>query len=171
VAFTETTENAFRIPFDEADPINTPSGLIINAGTRQALGEAIKLFQDRGVALDATLGELQYVVDAGANDERIPMHGGLGREGIFNVAQGPGPDSNGAYTPISTGPTYMQSVTFDEQGPVVEALLALSQAADITRPFHRDQTRRYSAKDWIRLPFSPAEIAAQAISEKRVLRE
>jgi acyl-homoserine lactone acylase PvdQ len=80
VAFTETTENAFRIPFDEADPINTPSGLIINAGTRQALGEAIKLFQDRGVALDATLGELQYVVDAGANDERIPMHGGLGRD-------------------------------------------------------------------------------------------
>lgn len=171
VAFTETTENAFRIPFDEADPINTPRGLIINAGTRQALGEAIKLFQDRGVALDATLGELQYVVDAGANDERIPMHGGLGREGVFNVAQGPGPDSNGAYTPISTGPTYMQSVTFDEQGPVVEALLAYSQAADATRPFHRDQTRRYSAKDWVRLPFTPAEIADQAISEKRVLRE
>jgi acyl-homoserine-lactone acylase len=82
------------------------------------------------------------------------MHGGRGSEGVFNVARGPGPNSNGEYTPINTGPTYMQSVTFDDNGPVVEALLAFSQSADITRPYHRDQTRRYSDKEWIPLPFS-----------------
>jgi acyl-homoserine-lactone acylase len=65
----------------------------------------------------------------------------------------------------------MQSVTFDEDGPVVEALLAYSQAADITRPNHRDQTRRYSDKAWIRLPFSPAEIAEQAVGDLVELRE
>lgn len=171
VSFTETTETAFNTPFDEADPINTPRDLIINAGTRQALGNSIKLFQDRGVAMDATLGELQYVIDAGNNGERIPMHGGQGREGVFNVAQGPQPNANGEYTPINTGPTYMQSVTFDDEGPVVEALLAFSQAADITRPYHRDQTRRYSDKAWIRLPFSPAEIAEQAVGDLVELRE
>jgi len=32
--------------------------------------------------MDATLGELQYVIDAGNNGERIPMHGAQGREGV-----------------------------------------------------------------------------------------
>lgn len=171
VTFTETTETAFNVPFDESDPINTPRDLIINDATREALGNSIKLFQDRGVAMDATLGELQYVIDAGNNGQRIPMHGGQGREGVFNVAQGPQPNASGEYTPINTGPTYMQSVTFDDDGPVVEALLAYSQAADITRPYHRDQTRRYSDKAWIRLPFSPAEIAEQAVGDLVELRE
>ncbi|HDZ57724.1 MAG TPA: peptidase S45 [Pseudomonas xinjiangensis] len=171
VAFNETSDAGFDVPFDQSNPITTPRELTIDADTRQALGDAIKLFQDRNVALDATLGELQYVVDAGANGERIPLHGGFGREGVFNVAEGPGPDENGEYTPINKGPTYMQTVTFDENGPVVEALLAYSQSPDPSRPFHRDQTRRYSAEDWIPLPFSPQEIAEQAIGEKIQLSE
>lgn len=171
VNFTETMADAFSVPFDEADPINTPRGLIINTNTRKALGDSIKFFQDKGVALDAQLGELQYVLDPGMNDARIPMHGGLGREGIFNVAQGPGPNAMGEYTPINNGPTYMQTVTFDNNGPVVEALLAYSQSADKTRSYHRDQTRRYSAKEWIRLPFSKAEIANKAVGDVVQLRE
>lgn len=99
------------------------------------------------------------------------MHGGLGREGVFNVAQGPGLNDDGTYKPINTGPTYMQTVTFDSQGPVVEALLAYSQSADSTRPYHRDQTKRYSAKDWIRLPFSKAEINNKAVGNPIQLRE
>lgn len=73
--------------------------------------------------------------------------------------------------PITNGPTYMQSVTFDSKGPVVEALLAFSQAGDTTRPFHRDQTRRYADKDWIRLPFSAGEVSKQAVGAKVELRE
>ena len=56
-------------------------------------------------------------------------------------------------------------------GPIVEALLAYSQASDSTRPYHRDQTRRYSAKEWIRLPFSKTEISAQAVGNTLQLRE
>jgi acyl-homoserine-lactone acylase len=135
------------------------------------LGNSIKLFGDRGVALDATLGELQYITDPGANGEAIPLHGGRGSEGVFNVAEGPGPNADGEYTPITNGPTYMQSVTFDADGPVVEALLAFSQSGDNTSPFHRDQTRRYSDKDWISLPFSADEIADQAIGDLVQIRE
>ena len=171
VPFQETTATVFNVPFDESDPINTPRELIINAATRTALGDAIAFFQSKNVPLDAALGEVQFVVDPGSNGERIPMHGGIGREGVFNVAEGPGPDENGNYTPINKGPTYMQTVTFDENGPVVEALLAYSQSADETSPNHRDQTRRYSAKDWIALPFSAAEIAEQAVGPKLELRE
>lgn len=171
VPFRENVDSIFNVGFDENDAVNTPRGLVINDTTRQALGDAIKLFADRGVAFDETLGELQYVVDEAKGDARIPMHGGLGREGVFNVAQGPGPDANGEYTPITVGPTYMQTVTFDDDGPVAEALLAYSQSPDPERPFHRDQTRRYSAKQWIALPFSADEIADQAIGEVLELSE
>ncbi|MGP5554584.1 hypothetical protein [Psychrobacter celer] len=36
VDFTETTDDAFDMPFDESDPINTPRDLKITAGTRAA---------------------------------------------------------------------------------------------------------------------------------------
>ncbi len=171
VAFDDFTTTAFNVPFNEADPINTPRDLKITAQTRQALGDAIHYFTGKNIALDATLGSVQYVLDARSNDEKIPMHGGLGREGIFNVAQGSGLNEDGTYRPINGGPTYMQTVTFDDKGPVVEALLAYSQSADSTRPYHRDQTRRYSAKDWIRLPFSSAEVTNQAVGNVIQLRE
>jgi len=171
VDFTETTDDAFNVKFDINDPVNTPRDLIINDNTRQALGDAISYFNDKNIALDASLADLQYVIDAGSNNEKISMHGGLGREGIFNVAQGPGLNEDGTYKPITAGPTYMQTVTFDSNGPVVEALLAYSQASDTTRPYHRDQTRRYSAKDWIRLPFSKTEVNDQAVGGTIQLRE
>ncbi|WP_367109164.1 penicillin acylase family protein [uncultured Psychrobacter sp.] len=170
VPFDDATMTVFNVPFDEADPINTPRDLIINATTRTALGDAITYFQDKNIALDAPLGSVQYVLDAGNNNERIAMHGGLGREGIFNVARGPGPNDDGEYI-INNGPTYMQTVTFDNNGPIAEALLAYSQSADSTRPYHRDQTRRYSDKNWIRLPFSANEISEQAVGEVIELRE
>ena len=160
----------FGVPFNKADPINTPRDLIINDKTRTALGDSIQYFNDKKIALDAPLGSLQFVFDAGKSNEKIPMHGGFGSEGIFNVASS-SQNSDGTYGPVTNGPTYMQSVTFDNKGPVVEALLAYSQASDTTRPYHRDQTRKYSAKEWIRLPFSKSEISKQAVSDVIKLRE
>ena len=160
----------FSVPFDKADPVNTPRDLIINDKTRKALGDSISYYNSKNIALDAPLGSLQFVIDADKNGEKIPMHGGFGSEGIFNVASS-SQNSDGTYGPITNGPTYMQSVTFDSKGPVVEALLAFSQAGDTTRPFHRDQTRRYADKDWIRLPFSAGEVSKQAVGAKVELRE
>ena len=172
VSFAETTDTIFSVKFDINDPVNTPRDLIINANTRTALGDAIKFFQDKNIALDASLADLQYIFDAGNNNERIPMHGGFGREGVFNVAEPRGTRANdGANYVINFGPTYMQTVTFDNNGPIAEALLGYSQASDTSRPFHRDQSRRYSDKNWIRLPFSTNEVADKAIGNKIQLRE
>ena len=172
VSFAETTDTIFSVKFDVNDPVNTPRDLIINANTRTALGDAIKFFQDKNIALDASLADLQYIFDAGNNNERIPMHGGFGREGVFNVAEPRGTRANdGANYVINFGPTYMQTVTFDNNGPIAEALLGYSQASDTSRPFHRDQSRRYSDKNWIRLPFSTNEVADKAIGNKIQLRE
>ena len=172
VDFNETTDTIFSVKFDAKDPVNTPRGLIISADTRTALGDSIKFFQDKNIALDASLSDLQYIVDASKNDERIAMHGGFGREGVFNVAETRGTSANdGANYLINFGPTYMQSVTFDNGGPVAEALLGYSQASDTTRPFHRDQSRRYSAKEWIRLPFNASDVNKQAVGNKIQLKE
>ena len=172
VDFNETTDTIFSVKFDAKDPVNTPRGLIISADTRTALGDSIKFFQDKNIALDASLSDLQYIVDASKNDERIAMHGGFGREGVFNVAETRGTSANdGANYLINFGPTYMQSVTFDSGGPVAEALLGYSQASDTTRPFHRDQSRRYSAKEWIRLPFNASDVSKQAVGNKIQLKE
>jgi acyl-homoserine-lactone acylase len=171
VNYEGNINTAFSVPFDEADPVNTPRDLIINATTRQALGDAIQFFVDRNVALDEQLGNLQFDTDAGNNNERIPMHGGRGQEGVFNVIFIPNPDAQGEYSPITGGPTYMQTVTWDANGPIAEALLGQSQSADTTSPYHKDQTRRYSEKNWIPLPFSSAEIAAQAVGESIQLIE
>ena len=170
IGFTETTDTLFSTKFDVNDPVNTPRDLIINNNSRRALGDSINYYKGKNIAPDATLGSLQFVIDAGKNGEKIPMHGGFGSEGVFNVASS-SQNADGTYGPVTNGPTYMQAVTFDSKGPVVEALLAFSQAGDTTRPFHRDQTRRYSAKDWIRLPFSTNEVASQAIGNKLELRE
>ncbi|WP_299083955.1 penicillin acylase family protein [uncultured Paraglaciecola sp.] len=165
VNYEGNIDTAFSVPFDEADPVNTPRDLIINQTTRQALGDAIQFFVDRNVALDEQWGNLQFETDAGNDGEHIPMHGGRGQEGVFNVVSTPGANENGVYSPVTHGPTYMQTVTWDANGPIAEALLGFSQSADKTSPHHRDQTRRYSEKNWIPMAFSPEEIAAQAIGE------
>lgn len=164
------TNVGFSTPFNEADPVNTPRDLIINENTRRALGDSIAYYNSKNIALNAPLSSLQFVIDAGKNGEKIPMHGGFGGEGVFNVASS-GQNDDGTYGPVTNGPTYMQAVTFDNKGPVVEALLAFSQAGDTTRPYHRDQTYRYAKKEWIRLPFSAGEVSAQAIGGKIELRE
>ncbi|MCW8193685.1 peptidase S45 [Proteobacteria bacterium 005FR1] len=172
VPFRQQLATIYQVPFDQKDPVFTPRGIIIDDSIRQALGDAIKLFQDAGVPLDAELGQVQYVFDRSAEPPaRIPMHGGLGREGVFNVAETIGTNGDGHYAPITKGPTYMQVVSFDERGPIADALLGYSNSGDPTRPFNRDQTRRYSAKEWIRLPFHADQIREQAIGKKVRINE
>ena len=163
----------FSVPFDVNDPINTPRTLAINATIREALGDAVEQLNNLGIPLDAPLGEVQFVTSDGQplaadGSNRIPMHGGRGQNGVFNVAQGPlGPQG---WTPITSGPTYMQTVTWDDKGDVVaEALLGFSLSDDPENPHYSDQTRRYSEKDFIRLPFTNAEIQADLKSSVRLI--
>jgi acyl-homoserine-lactone acylase len=163
-----TASTLWSVPFDPADPINTPRGLVVGDTAKEELGDAVRLWQQLGVAMDEQLGTLQYVTaDGTAAGERIPMHGGRGEEGVFNVVvtgadRPPGLAAGGlqAYTPILGGPTYMQTVTFDAAGPVAFALLGFGQSADPADPNFQDQKRRYSQKQWIALPFSEAAITA-----------
>ncbi|MBD3649574.1 MAG: penicillin acylase family protein, partial [Pseudomonadales bacterium] len=67
VPFRRQLETIYRVPFDQDDPLYTPGELIIDDSIRQALGDAIMLFREADVAMDAPLGDLQFVFDRSIN--------------------------------------------------------------------------------------------------------
>ena len=156
----EKLKDIYVTPFNAADPVHTPAGLIRDGApaqlVRTALAQAVQLLTKRGVPLDARWGDVQFAV---RGDERIPIHGGEGTSGVLNAQQSRWVDALGGYVPFH-GSSYVQVVTFDDQGPVVDAILSYSQSTDPASPHYADQTRLYSAKRWIRLPFHAADINA-----------
>ena len=148
----------WAVKFDPADPVNTPRDLVTEGETGDKLIAALKAAADRlakeNIPLDARWGDVQF---AQRGNQRIAIHGGDGQLGVLNVQ---------IATPVPTGVTpthgssYVQVVTFGDTGPEAEAVLSYSQSTNPASPHFGDQTLLYSAKRWHRLPFTPAEIAA-----------
>ena len=58
-------------------------------------------------------------------------------------------------------PASMQVVTWNDQGAVdARGILAYSQSEEADSPYVVDQTQLYSQKQWLKLPFTEQEIAA-----------
>ena len=72
---------------------------------------------------------------------------------------------------VNFGSSYIQTVTFDERGPVAEAILTYGQAPHPDSPFAFDQLPLYSEKTWLRLPFHPPEIERDRIGQILRLRK
>jgi acyl-homoserine-lactone acylase len=157
----------WRVPFDAADPVNTPRDLKPEAADaiKRALAAAAKELGAAGVPLDAPLGAVQATPRTGGS---IPIHGGPQVAGILNMMQS-------RVTPAGLQPvhgtSYIQVVSFDPRGPVADALLSYSQSTDPASPHSQDQTRAFSEKRWHRLPFTPAEIRRTALGPARRLTE
>ena len=60
------------------------------------------------------------------------------------------------------------TVEFTADGPKSQGILTYSQSADPTSPFHSDETRAYSAKQWDDLLFSEEAVEAAVVSRKTV---
>lgn len=161
--------NLWATPFSLSDPVRTPHTLIttgeqatkLKAIITTAMADAAKA----SIPLDARWGD---VLKAPRGADLIPIHGGDGQLGILNV-QISEPTPFGL-TPVH-GTSYIQVVTFDDAGPVADAVLSYSQSTNPASPWYGDQTRQYSAKAWNRLPFTKAEIAAAKVGETLTLRE
>lgn len=156
-----TRPGLWSVPFDAADPLNTPRDFMTSgdAGPAllKALADAAADLEKMGFAPDARWGDV-HAAPRGA--ERIPIHGGPQSVGILNM-QDPMPAPVGLQP--RHGSSYIQVVGFDDAGPVADAILSYSQSTDPASPHFADQTREYAAKRWHRLPFTPAQIAAEAI--------
>ena len=169
--FAETNQLSahYAVPFDNADPVHTPRGLKVSeTATREAIVTALHVAVDRitdaGIALDARWGDVQFEI---RNGEKIGIPGGDGRAGMFSVISARFDGDNGGYTPIVTGNSYIQSVTWNEDGsPSARAILTYSQSPEPDSPFSADQTKIYSQSQWIEMPFTDEQIATKMVREE-----
>lgn len=77
------------------------------------------------------------------------------------------PSTNlGAY-----GNSYIQFVTWDNAGPIAEGLLTYGQSAHPSSPHFSDQTKRYATGEWVKLPYTEAQISAELTGGPIVLSE
>lgn len=158
----------WTVPFDPADPVNTPRTLAVDGKAGAALltdlaaaGEALNKL---GIALDAPLRQIQF---AERGDERISISGGPNGGVLNNMSARPVP---GGFA-VFHGSSYIQVVSFDAKGPVAKAVLTYSQSTDPASAHYADQTRAFSNRELRRYPFTAAEIAADAIGTPLTVRE
>ncbi|NBQ73274.1 MAG: hypothetical protein EBU11_10210 [Gammaproteobacteria bacterium] len=129
-----------------------------------ALEAGVASLQEAGIPLDAPWGEVQYAM---RNGEKIGIPGGAGGQGLFSVITARFNPENGGYTPITHGNSYIQTVTWDENGvPDADAILTYSQSPEPDSPYYSDLTKVYSQSGWINLPFTDEQIQAQLVKEE-----
>ena len=152
--------NRWTVPLNPADPVNTPSGVApaaMPAMLAALKGAAVKL-QGLGIPLDGRLGDYQAET---RNGVRIPLHGAVGNiDGSYNsLTMRSGLTATG-YNDVHWGTSYVQTVTFDSNGPVAQAMLVYGQSVDPKSPYYADQVSVFSRKEWPVLPFSADQIKA-----------
>lgn len=190
----------FSVPFDPADPVNTPrdpkapSANLADDLMLQALAESLEQLDAVGLAYDAALGDVQVVQQSAGvppggtampQGAPIPWRGGDGgREGAFSATyavtspvdyltryphMAPAdtfPNSGRLSTTpgegylIGSGTSWHFGLMFTDDGPVAYGLLSYSQSSNPASPHFRDQAIRYSNKNYRKLLYTEAAIAA-----------
>jgi len=159
---------SWRVAFDPADPLHTPRGLAVEqAAVRTLLREAalasMQQVAKAGVAEDSHWGQIQQSADG------TPVPGGPQALGVYNaifsVPHGPGKRL------VVSGTSYLQLVSFTEQGPQARGLLAFSQSSEAASAHSSDQTKAFSAKQLAPIPFTEAQIKADPEYRQYVISE
>ncbi|WPH19296.1 penicillin acylase family protein [Variovorax paradoxus] len=162
----------YNVPFSANDPIHTPRDLKAGAASalQQAFGAAVARVEASGFALDAQRGDYLFATRGG---QKIPLYGGCHGPGYFTIACSENRLDKGGYTMDRNpnGNSYMQVVRFPEGGVEAHTFLAFSQSDDPASAHNADYTRAYSAGQWLRVPFSEAEIKADAAYRSAVVSE
>lgn len=170
-AIEDDIDDHFAVPFDQGDPVNTPRGLTVDdAATRKlvmdGLTTALSRLARAGVVPMQPWGDVQFAERGG---QKIGVPGGSGAAGMYSVITARLNDEKGGYTPIRHGNSYVQVVTWNEDGtPEARALLTYSQSPHPDSPWYADQTRLYERSEWIDLPFTDAEIEADLVQRLRL---
>ncbi len=152
----------YTVPFDPADPVNTPRGLKPTAETalKTAFQAAVAYVKSTPCALDAQRSEYLFATRAGSP---IGLYGGCGGVGYFTIACSDNALADGGYTMDGdpNGNSYMQIVRFTDGGGVeAHTFLTHGQPEDTALPVAAAYTQAYAQKAWVRQPFTDSEIAA-----------
>jgi acyl-homoserine-lactone acylase len=159
----------WAVPFDPADPVRTPRGLATGAvgAMLEALRGAARKLHGLGIPLDGRLGDYQDDTRASV---RVALHGAIGDiDGAYNSIHMRSTLDARGYHDIAWGTSYLQTVTFDDAGPVAAGMLVYGQSVDPASPYYRDQVPLYAAKTWPAMPFTPAQIRSDPAYRRIVL--
>lgn len=150
-------KDLWLVPFSPADPVGTPRTLNPAApGIARALADAVAGLRAAGIALDAPLGEHQFVVRGG---EKLPVGGGTEALGVWNKIEAPWDAAAGGYPEVLHGSSHIQAVGWDGGGcPVARTLLTYGQSSNPLSPFSADQTRLFSQERWVTSRFCERDI-------------
>ena len=109
------------------------------------------------------MGQIQQAADG------TPVPGGPQQLGVYNamfsVPHGPGKRL------VVSGTSYLQLVSFTEDGPQARGLLAFSQSSEAGSAHFSDQTKAFSAKQLAAMPFTEAQIKADPAYRQYVISE
>lgn len=179
----------WQVAYDPTNPVTTPNTLAANETVLEQLAAAMVRIQSAGLALDAPLGDVQFVErslpDGTPSGVKLPWGGANNVEGGFNVFRantgGDGsllprhiypllPGSNlsaeAAGYHITYGSSWMFTMEFTEEGPVANGLLSYSQSRNVNSAHNLDQTEFYSVEPRLRpIYFTEADIAGNTIEE------
>ncbi|WP_370457679.1 acylase [Actinoplanes sp. OR16] len=145
----------FADTFDVTDPVHTPRLLNTqDPRVRTALADAVQRLA--GIPLDARWGDIHTDARGGL---RIPIHGGRGEAGVFNVITNPLVPGAG-YPQVVHGSSFVMAVELGRHGPSGRQILTYSQSTNPNSPWYADQTRLYSRKGWDTIKYTEAQIAA-----------
>ena len=159
---------SWRVAFDPADPQHTPRGLAVEqAAVRKLLREAalgsLQQVAKAGVEEGSRWGQIQQAADG------TPVPGGPQQLGVYNamfsVPHGPGKRL------VVSGTSYLQLVSFTEDGPQARGLLAFSQSSEAGSAHFSDQTQAFAAKQLAAIPFTEAQIKADPEYRQYVISE
>ncbi|MFE5585913.1 penicillin acylase family protein [Kitasatospora sp. NPDC056531] len=155
----------WRVPFDPKDPVHTPNSLDAgNDNVRNSLARAVLALRNAGIPLNARLSDVQKVT---RNGEQIPIHGSLHDLGVLNVVT---PGLVDGKFDITFGSSFIQETRFTADGPPqTSSVLAYSQSANPNSPHYADQTKLFSAGQWVTERYTEDQIAASPVLEVKVL--
>ncbi|WP_458375312.1 bifunctional acylase PvdQ [Pseudomonas pergaminensis] len=159
--------DAWRVAFDPAQPLTTPRGLAIDRA------DVAKALRDAMLASTADVAKLGLNANSKWGDLQVsgqtPIHGGPQALGIYNAMQTV-PRADGKREVVS-GTSYLQIVTFDDQGPHAQGVLAFSESANPASAHSKDQTQAFSQKKLSPLPFTEAQIKADPQYQQLRIKE
>jgi len=163
--------DVWRVTFDPQDPQHTPRGLAIDRpevvkAVRQAMLASVENVDKQGLNKDSRWGDIQVVSSGG---QQTPIHGGPGTLGVYNAIQSV-PRTDGKREVVS-GTSYLQVVTFDDNGPHAQGLLAFSLSSDPASKYSRDQTLAFSKKQLSVMPFTEQQIKDDPQYQVRTISE
>lgn len=156
--------DAWRVAFDPAHPLTTPSGLAID---RAPVAKALRAAMLASSAEVSKLGQTRW------GDIQVcgqtPIHGGPQELGIYNAMQTV-PRADGKREVVS-GTSYLQIVSFDDKGPNAVGVLAFSESSNPASAYSKDQTQAFSEKKLRPLPFTEAQIKADPHYQIHTVKE